>query len=107
MPFKDQEKNRENYRRWYQANKERVRESARRWYQANKERVMEYNKIHQRLYWLERDRKSAIALDDRYVRRAIHVSSDLSYAEIPQFLVDMKREHLRLKRKLKEIEETA
>lgn len=41
MPIKDPEKQRENSRRWYEANKERRAKIRQQWFEANRERQMD------------------------------------------------------------------
>ncbi len=53
---------------------------------------------------LERARNCTAELSDAYVRRKLVRDTGLCAADVPQALVNLKREHLRLARALKEAE---
>lgn len=54
-----------------------------------------------RIFSREVAKSARTALTDAYVRNQLTLRSDVSCREIPQELVDLKREHLRLVRELK------
>ncbi len=111
-----------NYAAWYQDNKERVSKRQADWHLANRERSLArsaawrnshrehiqardaaYYKAHQqqkRESSRARSKQGAEQLSDTYVRQVLTDGTSLRYRDVPQSLVDAKREHLRVIRAL-------
>lgn len=104
----NREKVRENHRKYREANREKIREIQRKYCEENPEKVRE---THRRYCEANREkilkqsrkwaRKSRARLTDRYIKHILTDRSSLKFEDIPQELVEAKRELLRLERYLK------
>lgn len=123
MPHKDPEKARAYSRAYYIRNREKclARMLARR--AENPEKVREWDKRHRqkhrnkrlahtRAYYrrhrgkilerhLTQHKAAVVSLSDAYIKSLIIYSTTLRFSDIPQSLIALKREELRLKRLLK------
>ena len=80
-------------REWYQKNKERRLAKAKEWTQANREVARELSRKHESV--------SRKELNDSYIRKTLSQYSTLGRADIPQYLVEAKREYIKLTRSIK------
>jgi hypothetical protein len=124
MPYKDLEKRRECHRKankvYYEKNREQIRTKAREdggeyqreyhreYYQANKEKHKELcrkwavdNRERMREILRRSSAKGREACSDTYVKGRLIKGSFLTFADIPQELVEVKRLQLLIKRELK------
>ena len=83
----------EYWKKWYAANSGSVKKRAVEWAKRNP------RKRH--AICLENMRRQRVKLCDAYVRRVLAVSSGLKSGDIPQRLVEVQRELLKLKRELR------
>lgn len=97
---KNRESVRAGERRRKRANREIICQQRREWYRANKWRMRGYA-CHQPEYRRQRSLCKAARCDDGYVRRVLTQNSPLSFMDIPQSLVEVKRQHLLLTRALR------
>ena len=82
------------YREWYKAHAAEVKARAKEWAKNNPDKRREICRVN-----MERQRKNLI---DAYVRRMLAQTHELKAADIPQPLVEVQRELLKLKRYLRE-----
>lgn len=96
----------ERRRAAYHANPQPVLERNGRWAKANKKATNEYRKSWSRkgyVHYRSAKRRQEIAnLSDSYVRQILVGDSTLTHADIPQPMVDVHREVLRLKRAIRD-----
>ena len=92
----NKEKIKEQKKKYRQANKEKEKEQKKKYYQANKEKILEYSKKYCQ------DNRNKLA--DPYVIDIIRhqTNSMLKAKDIPQELIELKRNSLILKRKIKD-----
>lgn len=88
----------------YEANREKILERSRVYRAANKEKKQDYyaaNKERIRATGRERTRRIVAELGDEYIKFLLTRDKSLRFADIPDWLVEAKREQLRLKRELR------
>jgi hypothetical protein len=90
-------KKRDEYHALPPDKKQRAINNSRVWAKQNPEKVKAYSRKNEKRY--------AKQLTDSYVRRLLRQHNQLDAADIPQPLVEVKREEIKLKRLLKEIED--
>jgi len=92
-------------REYYKLNQEHLRSETKKRFNPEKHKVYyENNKAKIGVYVRDYMRESLRRMSSAYIRRLIVSNSQiLKSADIPQELVDMKRESLRLKRTIKEV----
>jgi hypothetical protein len=93
---------------YYMANKERSNTLSKKWDQANRARktatakkLREANAEQYREYANEWQTKERQELGDSYIRKTLSQYSTIGRADIPQYLVEAKREHIKLTRSIK------
>jgi hypothetical protein len=80
-------------REWYQKNKDYKNAMNKKWVQNNREVMREYHRKAQQ--------KERSELGDSYIRKTLSQYSTIGRADIPQYLVEAKREHIKLTRSIK------
>ena len=88
MPY-DKEKESERAKKYYEANREKEREDQKKYYEANREKLLEKNK------------KGIKYLSDNYVKGLLTKNTNLTYKDIPQGLIQAKRELIKIRRFIK------
>ena len=93
---KDYKNRREAHRaageKYYKKNRDKILKRTSQWQKDNREARNEYARACAK--------KGSLQMTDRYVRSMLTVGSILGMGDIPQELVDLKREHLKLRRTL-------
>ena len=89
-------KNNERVKTWYKLNKEQAVQNAKNAKIRNPEKY--------RLFSLRRCKQDTITLHDNYVKALVCQNSELSFKDIPQKLIDIKRKQILLTRQLKQLQ---
>ena len=91
---KYRESNRERYleacKKYRESNEEKHRKACKKHYESNKEKYREYKT------------KARATLSDSYIKAAICYATGIPVYAVPQFLIEVKRKHLQILRKIKE-----
>lgn len=103
-----------NYRHeYYLANKEKNNAQSAKWFKENKEYIQQKRKKQRqtnpeayRVYTKKYEDKSRKELTDTYIRKTLSQYSTIGRADIPQVLVEAKREQLKLLRSIKNGKDT-
>jgi len=88
-------KNNERVKTWYKLNKKQAIQNAKNAKIRNPEKY--------RLFSLKRGRQDTITLNDNYVKALVCQNSELSFKDIPQELIEIKRKQLLLTRQINSI----
>jgi len=103
----NKEKIKERKKKYYQANKEKTLEHSKQYRQANKEKIEQYNKQYRQANkekLKEKSKDNRNKLVDPYIKTIISKQTNgmLKAKDIPQELIELKRNNIILKRKIKD-----
>jgi len=92
----NKEKIKEHRKQYYQANKEQIKEYNKQYYQANNEQIIEQKKQY--------DQDNINKLGDTYIKDIIRKQTNgmLKASDMPEELIELKRNNIILKRKIKD-----
>ena len=110
--LKNKDKVKRQRKKFRLENKDKLREVNKEYYLKNKDKMREHHKEYQIEYGLKnkykikrQGKKGREILDDNYVKRLLTSNNNLSFNNIPQWLIKAKRQELQLKRHLKDIDD--
>lgn len=94
--LKNNPERRERVHEWQKNNPEKLKEYVRKWQKNNPEKIRRFQRKYKKV-----GREN---LKDWYIKTLITNKSILNHKDIPQELIEAKRQYLKVKRKLKENE---
>ena len=93
LSLKEKEKTKEQQKVYYKKNKANLREKAKKYYYKNRNEILQKESII--------SKKNSEKLTDRYIKNLLIKGSVLSSSDIPQWLIDAKRDEIKLQRIVK------
>ena len=100
----NKEKINERNKKYYWENKEKEKERKKKYYEANKEKLLEQRKKHRKENiekYREYQKEGIKDLSDNYVKGLLTDRTNLTYKDIPQELIEAKRELIKINRFIK------
>ena len=97
----------EMHKKRYNEKTDEIKLKSKLWKQENKDKVSNYVKKFKDEYWLDHQQEQRKKLDDCYVIAVIKKQSGyrIKTEDIPQSLIEVKKQALKLKRKLKNLKQ--